>query len=136
MPVKKPSALPIRESKVKMEGRTGVNRGTPSTVDFTQELGAWDPAVASKSVHHPRARCYGRRAAQHAMAKCERENNLIGRWSHPYPQKNIAPMTITYQKPSLLLVRCTYQSSQEMLLTIRTIAPFFSTVSRKICVTG
>jgi hypothetical protein len=49
-----------------MEGRTGTNRGTPSTVDFMQELGAWDRAVAAKSVHHPRIRRYGKSPAQHA----------------------------------------------------------------------
>ena len=77
-----------------------MNQGTPSTVDFTQELGAWDPAVTSKSVDHRRIRCYGKGAAQRAMAACERENNSIGRWAHPCPQKNIGPITITYQKPS------------------------------------
>ena len=29
-----------------------MNRGTPSTVDFTQELGAWDPAIASTSLSY------------------------------------------------------------------------------------
>jgi hypothetical protein len=35
------------------KGRTGTNRGTPSMVNFLQELGAWDRAVAAKGVHHP-----------------------------------------------------------------------------------
>ena len=93
----KSSALPIRESKVTVEGQTGTNRGTPSTVDIMQNLGAWDRAVPTKSVHHPRIRRHGKGAAQRAMAKREREHKSTGRWAHPYPQKNIATITITYR---------------------------------------
>jgi hypothetical protein len=43
-----------REQKVTVKGgRTGTNRGMPSMVDFVQELGAWDRAVATEGVHHP-----------------------------------------------------------------------------------
>jgi hypothetical protein len=65
-----------------------------------KELGAWDRAVATKSVHHPRIRCYGNGVARCAMAKRECEHELIRRQVHLYPQKNIATITITYQKPS------------------------------------
>jgi len=50
---KKSSELPIQESKVTMEGRTG-------TVDLMQELGAWDRAITSKRVHHSQMRRYGK----------------------------------------------------------------------------
>ena len=66
---KRSSALPVWESKVTIDERTGSNRGTPSSVDFMQELGAWDRAVATKGIHHPRVRCYGKGAAQRAMTK-------------------------------------------------------------------
>jgi hypothetical protein len=131
---KKSSALPIRESKDTMEGRTGTNRGMPSAIDIMQELGAWDRAVATKSIHDLQIRRHGKGAAQRAIAKRERQHKSIGRWAHPHLQKNIAPITITHQKPSS--APPSYQPSQETLLTIRTIAPFFPTMSRKICVTG
>jgi len=49
-----------------------------------------------------------------------------------HPQKNIAPNTITYQKSSS--PPCTYQPSQETLLTInlKITAPFLPTVFKKI----
>jgi hypothetical protein len=94
---KKSSALPIWESKVTIEGRTGTNRRTPSTAHFMQELGALDRAVATKtkSVHHPQTRCCAKVAAQGAMAKRERQHKSTGRWAHPHLQKNIALITIT-----------------------------------------
>ena len=80
-PNKESSALLIRESKGSIEGRTGANRRTPSTVNFMQELGARDRAVATKSVHHPRIRRYGKSADQRSIAKHEREYKAIGRWA-------------------------------------------------------
>jgi hypothetical protein len=43
-------------------------------VQFMQALGAWDHAVATKSVHHPRIRYCGKGAARRAMAKREHES--------------------------------------------------------------
>ena len=43
-------------------------------VDFVQELGAGDRAVAAEGVHHPRIRRYGEGPVpQHAAIKRERE---------------------------------------------------------------
>jgi hypothetical protein len=57
---KKSSVLQIRENKVTMEGRTGTNRGTPSMVDITQEIGGRYSTITTKGAHHPRIICYGK----------------------------------------------------------------------------
>jgi hypothetical protein len=73
-PGKKSSVLPIRESKVTMEERTGTDRGTPSRVDFMQEIGAWYSAITSNIVRHPRIIRYGKDAAQHTTTARELEH--------------------------------------------------------------
>ena len=45
------SALSIQESKAIMEAQTGTNRGTPSIVDFMQELGAQDKETTKNRRH-------------------------------------------------------------------------------------
>ena len=54
-------------------GQTGTNRGMPSMVDFVQELGAWDRAVATEGVHHPRIRCYRKGPAPPGVPTSKRE---------------------------------------------------------------
>jgi hypothetical protein len=57
-----------------VKGQTGTNRGTPPTVHFVKELGAWDCTVAAKGVHHPRIRCYRKGPAKRTAAKQKREH--------------------------------------------------------------
>jgi hypothetical protein len=45
-------------------GRTGTDRRAPPSVDFVQELGPWDRAIAAEGVHHARIRCYGKGPAR------------------------------------------------------------------------
>lgn len=87
------SASAIPDSGVKRQ--TGTDRGTPPTVHFVQELGAWDRTVAAEGVHHSRIRCYRKGPAKRTAKKQKRETRINMKVARPYPQKSIAPMIIT-----------------------------------------